>query len=104
MNNDHISTIITALATAFGTILGFVGNSLYIFIQTRIHTRADKQRKEILIKMLNNESMSWRNLDTLAHVIGSDESTTKTLLLEIGARASEDGKDLWSLIERNPLR
>jgi hypothetical protein len=25
------------------------------------------------------------------------------LLLEIGARASEDGSDLWGLISRNPL-
>lgn len=104
MDKDLSYAIVTAASTAIGTVLGFIGNALYIFVQSRIHTRADKQRKEILKKMLNNESMSWRKLNTLAHVIGSDESTTKTLLLEIGARASEDGNDLWSLIERNPLK
>ncbi len=29
--------------------------------------------------------------------------TTKRLLLEIGARASEDGRPLWALIENKPL-
>jgi len=38
------------------------------------------------------------------HVIGADEATTKRLLLEIGARGSEDGQDLWGLLERNPFK
>jgi hypothetical protein len=36
-------------------------------------------------------------------VIGSSEEVTKELLLQIGARASENGKALWALIERHPL-
>lgn len=36
-------------------------------------------------------------------VIGADEETTKRLLLEIGARSSEDGRPLWALIRRQPL-
>jgi hypothetical protein len=42
-------------------------------------------------------------LDTLSHVVGSDSETTKRLLIEIGARASENGRDLWGLIEDHPL-
>jgi hypothetical protein len=53
--------------------------------------------------MLQNPDYDWRKLDTLMHVIGADEQTTKRLLLEIGARASEDGQPLWGLISRNPL-
>ena len=34
---------------------------------------------------------------------GADEQTTKRLLIEVGARASEDGQPLWGLVERNPL-
>ena len=33
----------------------------------------------------------WRKLETLMRVIGSDDTTTKRLLLEIGARGSEPG-------------
>lgn len=53
--------------------------------------------------MLRNPKYQWRKLETLMHVIGSDEETTKRLLLQVGARASEDGKPLWGLIERNPM-
>jgi hypothetical protein len=53
--------------------------------------------------MLKEQKYLWRTLDTLMHVIGADEKTTKRLLLEIGARASENGQPLWGLITRNPL-
>lgn len=53
--------------------------------------------------MLNHKDYTWRNLSTLSHVIGADEETTKRLLLEVGARASEDGKDLWAMKSRAPL-
>lgn len=53
--------------------------------------------------MLRSPKYQWRKLETLKHVIGADEETTKRLLLEVGARASEDGQPLWGLIERNPL-
>jgi len=59
-------------------------------------------RKALLRKMLEGE-FSWRNLETLQHVIGADGDCTRALLLEIGARASEDGQDKWGLISRNPF-
>ena len=57
----------------------------------------------MLTEMLNHPKWTWRELATLQHVIGADEETTKRLLLELGARASEDGKPLWGLKQRNPL-
>lgn len=59
-------------------------------------------RKGLLRQMLEGD-FTWRNLDTLQHVIGADADTTRRLLLEIGARASEDGQDKWGLISRNPF-
>ena len=70
-------------------------------------SRKDKSRKELLRKMLEAENPAypnrWRKLSTLMHVIGANEETTKRLLLEIGARASEDGQDLWGLVKYHPL-
>ena len=70
-------------------------------------SRKDKCRKELLRKMLEAENPAypdrWRRLSTLMHVIGANEETTKRLLLEIGARASEDGKDIWGLVKHHPL-
>lgn len=54
--------------------------------------------------MLNDKRFEWRKLETLAHVIGADENETMSLLLELGARASEDGEKLWSLISRNSFQ
>lgn len=46
----------------------------------------------------------WRKLDTLMHVIGANEETTKRLLLEIGARGSEDKQEHWGLIKYHPFQ
>lgn len=53
--------------------------------------------------MLNHKEHTWRKLETLMHVIGANDEKTKRLLLEIGARASEDGQNLWALKSRAPL-
>ncbi len=53
--------------------------------------------------MLNDKRYEWRKLETLRHVIGTDAETAKHLLMEIDARASEDGKELWGLLSRHPL-
>jgi hypothetical protein len=45
----------------------------------------------------------WRKLDTLSHVIGANEETTKRLLIELGARGSEDQQELWGLIKHHPF-
>lgn len=69
------------------------------------YDRFDGLRKNLLLRMLRDERFPnrWRKLDTLRHAIASDAESTKQLLLEIGARASEDGQDLWGLLEYHPI-
>ena len=73
-------------------------------LQQRAKDQMDKPRKDLLLSLLKNPKYTWRRFDTLMHVIGADEETTKRLLLEVGARGSEDGQNLWGLINRNPFR
>lgn len=86
-----------------GGLLAPAGRLIESSIINRSGERAQKTRKTLLLKMLSSEKHSWRSLTTLSSVIGSSEEATKELLLQIGARASEDGKPLWALIERHPL-
>jgi hypothetical protein len=53
--------------------------------------------------MLNDEAFQWRNLSTLAAVIGCDEEQTKNYLIAISARGSENNDGKWGLISRHPL-
>jgi hypothetical protein len=66
-------------------------------------TRLDRSRIALLKKMLTDSRFEWRKLSTLAHVIGVDEENARRLLIECGARASEDGGDLWGLVSRHPF-
>jgi hypothetical protein len=79
------------------------GNFGMHWLKERSEAKKDEPGKKLLKEMLDHPEHKWRRLDTLMHVIGADEEKTKTLLLEIGARASEDGKRLWGLKSRNPL-
>lgn len=100
-------SIVIALIGIAGAVIGSVSTIavqwLSHHLQESAAAKRDKPRKDLLLKMLQSPQYSWRSLETLMHVIGSDEEITKRLLLEVGARASEDGQPLWSLIERNPL-
>ncbi|HYA40606.1 MAG TPA: hypothetical protein VEF34_04855, partial [Syntrophobacteraceae bacterium] len=71
--------------------------------EDRSKKRADIPRKRLLMTMLKSKSHEWRQLSTLMNVIGADEETTKRLLIEKGARASENGQAIWALIESKPL-
>ena len=53
--------------------------------------------------MLRHPDQKWRTLNKLSTVVGADEDTTKRLLLEIGARASEKGDGKWGLLRRVPF-
>lgn len=86
-----------------GAIMQIVGNVCIHYLQQRAKDRTDVKRKQLLLTMLEDQRYSWRKLDTLMHVIGADEETTKRLLLESGARGSEDKQELWGLIKRNPF-
>jgi hypothetical protein len=99
--------ILIALIGIVGAVIGSVATvavqwfNHYMGVQSQLEQ--DRPRKELLGKMLRSPKYPWRKLDTLMHVIGADEENTKRLLLDLGARASEDGQSLWGLIERNPL-
>ncbi|NHE58810.1 hypothetical protein [Cyclobacterium plantarum] len=88
--------VIGSLATLAGTWLGH-------YLKEKSEAKKDKSRKDLLLRLLNDAAHQWRELDTLKHVIGADETTTKRLLIDIGARASEDGKPIWALIGKKPL-
>jgi hypothetical protein len=102
------SDITVALIGIGGVIVGSVfataGQFAFHWFQERPRRQANEKRKALLKQMLNHPSYTWRSFDRLKHVIGADEETTKQLLLEIGARASEDGEDQWGLMSRNPFK
>ena len=100
-------SIIIALIRVSGAVIGSIATVavqwLSHCLQEKTASNRDKPRKNLLLEMLRVPQHKWRKLETLMHVIGADEETTKRLLLEVGARASEDGQPLWGLIERNPI-
>jgi hypothetical protein len=100
-------SITVALIGVMGAVVGSVATVATSVVtqcwQEHLASKRDKPRKDLLVNMLKNQQYKWRHLDMLMHVIGADEETTKRLLLEVGARASEDGKPLWGLVSRNPL-
>ncbi len=100
-------SIVIALIGVTGAVIGSIATVavqwLSHHLQENAAAKRDKPRKDLLLEMLKAPKYKWRELETLMHVIGADEETTKRLLLEVGARASEDGQPLWGLVERNPL-
>lgn len=91
------------IGVMLGSLTSFATPIVMHFLQRRSQAKLDDTRKKLLQKMLDHPERTWRKLSTLSHVIGLDEETTKRLLLELGARASEDGQSLWGLISRNPF-
>jgi len=89
-----------AIVGSVATVAASIANQWF---QNRLTKKEDEPRRKLLLEMLNHPNYQWREFDTLSHVIGADEITTKRLLLEVGARASENGKPLWGLVSRNPL-
>lgn len=87
-----------------GSVATMAGNFLMHWLKERTEVKKEEPARKILEEMLKNSDHKWRKLETLMHVIGADEKTTKRLLLEIGGRASEDGKSLWALKSRAPLK
>ncbi|OLE51452.1 MAG: hypothetical protein AUG51_23455 [Acidobacteria bacterium 13_1_20CM_3_53_8] len=97
--------VIGLLGVIVGAVSTALGNLLIHWLKERSRAKAEKPRKELLLKMLNDERFPqrWRSFDTLKHVIGADDKTAKRLLIEIGARASEKKQDLWGLLKYHPL-
>lgn len=90
-----------------GTALGVFGSLLTTYLNAHLSKAKPDPvaaaRKKLLLAMLEDERFTWRYFDVLCHVIGANEETTKALLLEVGARASEDGQNLWCLVTRHPF-
>ena len=103
MNDTIVVAFIGVLGAVIGSFATIAGNLTMHWLKEYSEAKKDEPRKKLLKNMLNHPTFSWRNLDTLTNVIGSSEEKTKTLLLEMGARGSEDGQPKWGLISRNPL-
>ena len=100
--------ILIALIGISGAVIGSLGTLAGQWQVHRLKVKEEKSkdgpRRQLLLKMLESNDNDWRKLETLSHVIGADQEKTKTLLIEIGARASEDGKELWALLKNKPLK
>lgn len=103
MNESIVIALIGVTGAVIGSVATIAAQWLSYHLQQCAMKQRDKPRKDLLLKMLQAPKCQWRKFETLMHVIGADEETTKRLLLEVGARASEDGQPLWGLVKRNPL-
>jgi len=107
-DTQYFTAIIGLIGVVIGSLLTILGNIVLHCLRERANSRKDAPRKKLLIKMLEDDSPPhpdrWRKFDTLMHVIGADEETAKRLLLEVGARASEDGQPKWGLLKYHPLK
>jgi hypothetical protein len=91
------------IGAVIGSIATVVSSVAVDWYRRRAERVREQPMRRLLLQMLSDTRFRWRNLDTLMHVIGADEPTTIRLLLELGARASEDGNRTWGLVSRNPL-
>jgi hypothetical protein len=105
MENPLAVAIAGLVGVIVGALIPVLGNILIHYLQNRPKNELDKLRKELLVKMLDNDRFpnKWRKLETLSRVIGADDETTKRLLIEIGARGSESESNSWGLIKHHPL-
>ena len=103
MSESIVIALIGVAGAVVGSVATMAASVLLHCMKERAAAKRDEPRKKLLLEMLENPQYQWRKLETLMHVIGADEKTTKYLLLVVGARASEDGQPLWGLTKRNPL-
>jgi hypothetical protein len=103
--DDHSAAWFGLAGVILGGLFTLAGNLLLEVLKQRAKKKRDEPRKQLLKEMLEDERFPgrWRELHTLMHVIGADEETTKRLLIEIGARGSEDGMEFWGLIKHHPF-
>jgi len=73
-------------------------------LDEQARAKRDEPRKSLLRKMLSDPGPDgWRKFETLSRVIGADASETARLLVEVGARGSETGNNVWAFIKDKPL-
>ena len=103
MSENVLIAIIGVLGAIVGAVSTVALQILNECLKTRKQNKLEEPQLKMLKEMLSHPKHKWRSFDRLRHVIGADEATAKRLLLQAGARASEDGKPLWGLRSRNPL-
>ncbi|HEY4299382.1 MAG TPA: hypothetical protein VGM73_00830 [Candidatus Didemnitutus sp.] len=103
-----MTKILVALIAAGSALIGgfitIAGQFSIEWWRERPRRKADAGRKKLLLRMLNEPAHTWRKFERLKRVIGADDEATKRLLIEVGARGSEDGDDVWGLLSRNPFK
>ena len=104
MNGNILIALIGVSGAVIGSLSTLAGQWLVHYRKDQAERTKEEPRRKLLRQMLESEKNEWRKLETLMHVIGADEEKTKSLLIEIGARASEDGTELWALIQNKPLK
>lgn len=105
-DTKYFTAIIGLIGVVIGSLLTIIGNIFLHILKQRAEESKYIPHKKLLKEMLEDDRFpdKWRKLDTLMHVIGANEETAKRLLLEVGARASEDGQTLWGLKKFHPFK
>ena len=57
------------------------------------------RKKRILHDRLLKDGWKWRSFESLCRAIRENPTTTRELLIELGAHASTKRKDVWTLDE-----
>ncbi len=92
------------IGVAVGSGLTILGQYLVHRWQTGAERKRDLKRKAMLTNMLNKPGKTgWRKMTTLAAVIGASREETARLLIELDARASETGNDVWAFVKDKPI-
>ena len=95
--------LVGVIGAIVGSVLTLAGNFAMELFKGKKQKQIDDARRSILKEMLEDEAFQWRNLSTLAAVVGCDEEQAKNHLIAIGARGSEKNDGKWGLISRQPL-
>ena len=87
MDREIGEVIFTATTAFVSAVAGFFDKRM-----------ARKLKKKVLRDRLS-KGWKWRTFRSLCLSIREDETTTRELLLELGARASTKSKNVWTLAE-----
>lgn len=92
------------IGTTVGSAVTLLGQWVKYWWETHRARKFDDARKALLRQLLDNPGdTGWRKMSTLSGVIGANREETARLLIELGARASETGTDVWAYIRDQPL-
>jgi hypothetical protein len=94
------------VGTVVGAAIGSVGSIATTWLQARLSRKEpdpfDAAATDLLKSMLSGDH-KWRDIETLANVVGLDTKTTKEFLVILGARGSQKDGKMWGLVSRNPI-